>query len=205
MAKSDPKNSGGASPPPAPRRTELDFPYALGDKIPAPEAVERDGESVWALWSEVNQQHEDRFADTAPATSAQRNPQVRRSSEEQGWAQTQPASALMAPSRKRVAETAPLFTLDAAMLVARRNNRVCPRPERWQELHQLLPVRKTPRGEQLAPQPPTGPVWSKTAPLTKRLLFREHIEWAEAQGALEGVMSFLQKMQETDWLHMGED
>src|SRR6478736_1329612 len=110
MANPDPKKTKTPSP------RELDAPYALGDKIPAPEAVERNGESVWALWSEVNQQHENRFADTAPASTLQRP------SEDQGWAKTQPASALRAP-RPRKVEAQPLFTLDAAMLVARRNNR----------------------------------------------------------------------------------
>ena len=198
MANPDPKKS--KTPPPGRPASELDLPYALGDKIPAAEAVERSGESVWALWSEVNQQHENRFADTAPASTLQRPP-----SEDQGWAKTQPASTLRSPPRKRVAEAKPLFTLDAAMLVARRNNRVCPRAERWAELHALLPARQTQRGEQKPPVPPTGAAWSKTAPLTKRLLFREHIEWAEAQGALENVMAFMQTMPETDWLHMGED
>jgi hypothetical protein len=192
-APTNPKN------PPPRRPGELDVPYALGDKIPAPEAVERNGESVWALWSEVNQQHENRFADTAPASV------MHRPSEDQGWAKTQPASALQAAPRARRVEAQPLFTLEAAMLVARRNNRVCPRPEHWQELHGLLPARTTTRGVQTPPVPPTGPAWSKTAPLTKRLLFREHIEWAEAQGALENLMAFMQTMPETDWLHMGED
>ncbi|MDB5861354.1 MAG: hypothetical protein JWQ76_5043 [Ramlibacter sp.] len=196
MATSAPKNPK-TSPSRGPGGA-LDLPYALGDKIPAPEAVERNGESVWALWSEVNQQHERRFADTAPAS------ELHRPAEDQGWAKTRPASSLEAP-RARKPEAQPLFTLDAAMLVARRNNRVCPRAARWEELHALLPARQTPRGVQTPPAPPTGPVWSKTAPLTKRLLFREHIEWAEAQGVLESLMAFMQSMPETDWLHMGED
>jgi hypothetical protein len=154
MANSGPKN------PPRPPGAGLDVPYALGDKIPAPEAVERNGESVWALWSEVNQQHEARFADTAPASV------MHRPSEDQGWAQTQPASSLHAPPRARPVAAQPLFTLDAAMLVARRNNRVCPRAERWEALHALLPARNTPRGEQRPPAPPTGLAWAKTAPLT---------------------------------------
>ena len=198
MANPDSKNSD-KTPPAGKPAADFDLPYALGDKIPAGEAIERSGESVWALWSEVNQQHENRFADTAPATGAHRP-----TSEDQGWAKTQPANAVRLPKRPRVPEPQ-LFTLDAAMLVARRNNRVCPRAERWQELHGLLPARKTPRGEQKPPVPPIGAAWAKTAPLTKRLLFREHIEWAEAQGVLENVMAFMQTMPETDWLHMGED
>jgi len=200
MATSDSKKSKTPPQEQQARKSDFDLPYALGDKIPAGEAIERSGESVWALWSEVNQQHENRFADTAPASTAQRLP-----AEDQGWAKTQPASSLRAPKVRTRTPEPQLFTLDGAMLVARRNNRVCPRAERWQELHALLPPRKTPRGEQKPPVPPTGPAWSKTAPLTKRLLFREHIEWAEAQGALENVMAFMQTMPETDWLHMGED
>ena len=91
------------------------------------------------------------------------------------------------------------------MLVARKNNRVCPRPERWLELHALLPARETPRGIQNPSPPPTGPAWGLTAPLTKRLPFREHVEWAEGLGALENVMRFMQTMPEDGWLHMGED
>lgn len=189
------------SAPKTPRRpaNDLDRPYVAGDSIPAPEAIEG-GESVWALWSEVNEQHEKRFADTAPASA----PMKLRPNESPSWAATQPAGgkAGALPARKREAQ--PLFTLDAAMLVARRNNRVSPRPQRWLELYALLPTRKTLRGQQ-PPPPPTGPAWAVTPPLTKRLCFREHIEWAERQGVLEMVMHFMQTMPEEDWLHMGED
>lgn len=186
------------TPPPSRPAPEFDLHAALGEKLPAPEVIEQNGESVWALWSEVNKQHENRFADTAPASTLQR-PSV-----DPGWAKTQPMEVPVT-LKQRAVEAQPLFTLEAAMLVARRNNRVCPRPERWQEMHGLLPARRTPRGVQQPPAPPLGPAWTITAPLTKRLLFREHVEWAEAQGVLENIMSFMQQMPESDWLHMGED
>ncbi|HEY0823138.1 MAG TPA: hypothetical protein VGD76_05070, partial [Ramlibacter sp.] len=50
------------------RSGELDRPWLPGDPIPAPEAIHSDGDSAWALWKEVSQQHERRFADTAPLT-----------------------------------------------------------------------------------------------------------------------------------------
>jgi hypothetical protein len=179
-----------------PAKDRLDLPYTAGDSIPVPLAVEG-GESVWALWSEVNKQHENRYADTAPATESMRPSP----SENPGWAKTQPMQK--APPRRREAQ--PLFTLEGAMLVARRNNRVCPRPDRWQQMFALLPPRKTLRGMQQPPVPPTGAAWAVTPPLTKRLCFREHIEWAEAQGVLESIMGLMQTMAEADWLHMGED
>lgn len=178
---------------------DLDQPWHPGDAIPAPEAVHGDGESAWALWNEVAQQHEQRFAPTAPMPA-----QAQLSTEEQSWAPTQPASKPVLPQPKR-RDPEPLFTLESAMLVARRNNRVCPRPERWQEFSALLPERKTQRGSMQPPPAITGRAWEVTPPLTKRLCFREQIEWAESTGVLEPVMAFLLAMPEQDWLHMGED
>jgi hypothetical protein len=186
---------------PARNASSLDRPWEAGDSIPAPEAVHGDGDSAWALWNEVSQQHERRFADTAPMTLP---PGMQ--PEDRAWAATQPPGALplTAPARKPV-EPHPLFTLEAAMLVARRNNRVCPRPQHWDAFTRMLPARKTLRGTLQPPVPPTGAAWAVTPPLTKRLCFREQIEWAEGAGLLESVMAFMQSMSEQDWLHMGED
>jgi len=187
--------------PKPPRRApgDLEAPYVAGDAIPAPEAVEG-GESAWALWSEVNRQHDARFADTAPASELMRPP-----SDSGAWAQTQPMRARQPLPQSSPLHAEPLFTLDAAMLVARRNNRVSPRPDRWLELWALLPPRRTPRGQQPPPPPPTGGAWKLTSALTKRLCLREHIEWADSQGVLEEVIAFLLALSEEDWLHMGED
>jgi len=191
--------SGRDSKPPS--RHSLDVPYSPGDTIPAPEAIEKEGESVWALFSEISHQHDNRFADTAPNSGAQ----GLSASEAPGWAKTRPMSGHGPLGRMPQPGGQQLFTLEGAMLVARRNNRVCPRPERWVQFAALLPPRKTLRGTQSAPAPITGAAWPVTPPLTKRLCFREQIEWAEAQGVLENVMAFMQALPEEDWLHMGED
>jgi hypothetical protein len=186
--------------PPRSKRVDLDQPWQAGDSIPAPEALDSDGDSAWALWNQVKHQHEQKFAPTAPMTV----PPPPLTPEEMHWAATQPASKPVAlpPARR---ERQPLFTLESAMLVARRNNRVCPRPERWAEFSAMLPPRKTLRGVQPPPPPVTGGAWNVTPPLTKRLCFREQIAWAERAGLLESVMAFMQSMPEEDWLHMGED
>lgn len=185
---------------PARARPDLDRPWQPGDTIPAADAVHSDGDTAWALFNELSQQHEQRFADTAPMT------QQPMRADELGWAATQPASA--APALGRLvapARTKPQVTLEAAMLLARRNNRVCPRPERWTAFTALLPVRKTARGSQQPPAPATGAAWALTPSLTKRLCFREQVEWAESLGVLERAMAFMQSMSEDEWLHMGED
>jgi hypothetical protein len=183
-----------------PRKSaDLDQPWQAGDSIPAPEAVDSNGDSAWDLWNEVRQQHEARFAPTAPMTVPGPMP-----AGETAWAVTQPGhrAPVLPPAR---APAQPLFTLEAAMLVARKNNRVCPRPQRWAEFSAMLPPRKTLRGQQLPPVPVTGAAWSMTAPLTKRLCFREQIEWMERAGLLEPAMAFMQALREDEWLHMGED
>lgn len=190
------------SPKKSPRNRDLDRPWEAGDSIPAPEALHDDGDTGWALWNEVNQQHDRRFAHTAPMTQP---PGMR--PEEIAWAATQPAGSTLLRNVPLVPKAAekPLFSLESAMLVARRNNRVCPRPERWDEFMQLLPAKKTLRGSQQPPAPATGAAWAVTPSLTKRLCFREQIEWAERAGVLESVMAFMQSMSEEEWLHMGED
>jgi hypothetical protein len=188
----------------APKQKALDRPWEPGDSIPAPEAIQKDSESVWALWNEAHQQHEQRFAETAPMPAP-----VRLSPEEVSWAATEPAfgsgPAIAPRKREKARREQSIFTLDSAMLVARRNNRVCPRPEQWTAFCALLPARKTLRGTQAPPAPPTGAAWSVTPALTKRLCFREQIEWAERAGVLEAAMAFMHSMPEEQWLHMGED
>jgi hypothetical protein len=186
--------------PPVRPGSDLDQPWHAADPIPVPEVVHSDGDTAWAMFNEVASREEARFAPTAPMTV----PPPALGAGERAWARTQPAARMpVLPAARR--PQPPLFTLDTAMLVARRNNRVCPRPVRWTEFSAMLPPRKTARGQQRPPAAVTGPAWDVTPALTKRLCFREQIEWAERAGLLEAVMAFMQSMREDEWLHMGED
>jgi hypothetical protein len=178
---------------------DLDRPWEAGDPIPAPEVQHGDGDTAWALWTQVSRQHEARFQPTAPLTLP---PQM--TGEQAAWAPTLPAgSAAPLYTPKRAAPL--LFTLETALLVARRNNRVCPRPQHWDAFTELLPARKTVRGTQRPPAAATGVAWTVTPALTKRMCLREQLEWAEAVGVLEPAIAYMQSMAEEEWLHMGED
>ena len=86
------------------------------------------------------------------------------------------------------------------MVEARRNNRVCPRPNHWQALYDLLPDKKKNK-----PTPPLiGPSWNSSPSITKRTCLREHFEWAEQHGVLEEVLAFVRALPETDWFHMND-
>lgn len=147
--------------------------------LPVPE-VKEGGESTWDAWHEAARELEAAFAPTQPSAAA-------------------PLGA--EPERPMPRHAPPPVHADALMVVARRNNRVCPRPVRWAELYQLL---EGDRYQDLQPPPVERYVWTSLSQLQKRLRFREHVEWAERHGKLAEVARFMDGLAEADWLHMGE-
>lgn len=172
-------------------------PYLPWDPIPKAEAVEKDSDSTWDLWEKTHKAHEAGFAQTAPAPVSARAPV------DTAFAATQPAGLGRTPARAAAAPRGPVQkepTVHDAMVEARRNNRVCPSPAQWQQLYDMLPKR---RGN--LPTPPlVGPSWLATPSLSKRMCLREHLDWAEANGVLGTVLSFLKQLPEEEWHHMGE-
>ena len=170
-----------------------DDPYGHGDPIPAPHAVERDTDSIWDLWHRTHKAHEAGFAQTAPASV----PAVLDS--DRAFAPTQPVGIgkARAPAPTRAPKR---LTLQDAMVEARRNNRVCPKPTRWQQLYEMLPQRTAHE-----PTPPLlGNSWQATPALSKRMCLRDQLAWAETKGTLPEVLSFLKGLPEEEWHHMGD-
>lgn len=179
-------------------KTALDLPYQYGDLIPKPEVVEREGDSAWAMFKELADQHDAKFADTviggpvAPFAPSTQDP---------AYAPTKPMGL---PSTKDSERPAPIpkLTLDIVMVEARRKNRVCPRPRRWQQLYDLLPNKQVVNGQAQPAPPVIGASWNSVAPLGKRLCFREHLEWAERHGVLIQVFALMKSLTEEEWFHM---
>jgi hypothetical protein len=175
--------------------------YIRGDAIPVPEVVEMNSDSAWAMWNDAHAAHEAKFADTAPASIADMA-----AAADPRFAATVPGAlnpdhpAIQRGNGVRQPPQPRRISLDDAMLEARKNNRVCPVPPRWQELYQLLPDKKNNQ-----PTPPlVGPAWSVTPSISKRMCLREQLEWAESRGKLEEVLSFLQRLPEAEWHHMDD-
>ena len=94
--------------------------------------------------------------------------------------------------------------LSQALAVASQAGRVCPRPGHWNRLYQLLPnIRRDGYGF-IPPAPLILAAWSETSDEDKQYRLREHIEWAEKNGALETVCAFLEGLPESEWHHVGE-
>lgn len=147
--------------------------------LPVPDAREG-GESTWALWHEAAQQLDAAFAPTQPSGP---------------MALTPSAPQLQAPQ-----PGAHEWAAEAVIALARRRNRVCPRPAQWTGLYHLL---EGERYVDLQPPPVEPWIWTKLSALQKRMRLREHIEWADRHGRLADVARFLDELPEDHWVYMG--
>jgi len=147
--------------------------------LPQPD-VREGGDSAWALWHEAQRELDAAFGPTEPS---------------------QPVPLSVEPRDHPAPAPAERGSADALMVRARRNNRVCPQPGVWGRLHAEL------GGAHIVDLPPPPPewLWAKLSAIQKRLFFREYLEWAERHGRLALVARFMDRMEERDWLHMGED
>lgn len=95
-------------------------------------------------------------------------------------------------------------TLDDVLAEAQRNNRVCPQPQRWNELYEMLPNRQRKGGGWEPALPLIHAAWWDTPAMLKMLRLREHIEWAESHGVLDEVHAYLTRLPEHEWHHLGD-
>ncbi len=142
-----------------------------------------------SLWSKAKAA----FSDTEPMSTLPMIPP----GEEQAYAATAPQ-----PLVRVVADIAgPRNTLHELMAEIRKNNRVCPQPQRWTEFYQLL--EELGDGATPPPSPLVGPAWSTTPALAKRMCFREQVEWAAAHNCIIAAFTFLKVLPDADWHYMG--
>jgi hypothetical protein len=93
---------------------------------------------------------------------------------------------------------APVETsLYEVMSAVSKDNSVCPQPTRWLELYRIL--QDAGRGKTLPTPPLTGSAWAATPALAKRMCLREQLEWADRNGCLQPVFTFIQGLPDTDW------
>ncbi len=192
------KPVAGAAEKPVESPPETVSPYDRDDPIPRPEAIEMDTDTTWATWTDLAAAENRKFADTQPATHS---PRV--APDERAYATTEPAP-LQKLQALPVTPVRRELTVVEVMVEARRNNRVCPQPARWQQLFDMLPDKKR-SGAGWEPAPPLlGAAWKDTPSIPKRMVFREHIEWAASHGFLQQVFTFMKELPESDWHHMGD-
>jgi len=94
--------------------------------------------------------------------------------------------------------------LESLQEYCRESDRVCPVPTRWKELWEMLLDRARSISASEPPAPLILGAWSVTSNLDKRIRLDEHLRWADDQGALDEVDSFLRALPESDWHHLGD-
>lgn len=97
-----------------------------------------------------------------------------------------------------------MATLEQILADVQRNGRVCPQPQRWQQLYELLPNKRRAGGGWEPALPLILAAWWDTPAISKMARLREHLEWADAHGCLEQVSVFLAGLKEEEWHHLGD-
>ena len=91
-------------------------------------------------------------------------------------------------------------TLSALLAYVQAEGRVCPQPDQWNALYQLLPNRRQRTDGSWEPALPLIlAAWWDTPHLAKMLRLREHIEYAAAHGVLDMVDRYLRKLPPDSW------
>ena len=149
----------------------------FADSTKLPEARESTSDTTWELFKDLETRENARFAETEQVehnhTNFPRTVRVPR------------------PGGSRNAAT-----LDEALVEARKNERVCPQPVFWYQLFDLLPP--LPRRPD---PPPEGQSWRTASAAAKRVMLRDHLDFAERSGVLDKVLALLRKLREADWVH----
>ena len=83
-------------------------------------------------------------------------------------------------------------------------NRVCPKPQLWNKLWQLLKNKKQVGSCWQPPLPLILAAWDTTSDKDKQLRLREHITWADMNGQIIEISDFLYRLNEDEWYHEKE-
>ena len=80
------------------------------------------------------------------------------------------------------------------------DGRVCPLPEHWSKLWEMLPRKmRKPDGGWEPPMPLILAAWDQTSNFDKQVRLREHIMWASFVGCVEEVDEFLRHLDVRQW------
>lgn len=91
--------------------------------------------------------------------------------------------------------------LQDVIIETTKNGRICPQPQRWKELWEMLPNKQRKGGGWEPPLPLILAAWWDTSVFQKQMRLREHADWAANHDCLGAVYDFLRSLSEADWYH----
>jgi hypothetical protein len=94
--------------------------------------------------------------------------------------------------------------LDEILTFSQAEQRVCPQPQAWNQLWELLP-NKNPVGSGWEPSLPLilG-AWWHTSDSEKQSRFLSHIQWAAEHDALPKIAAFIKSLTPEQWHYDGQ-
>ena len=81
------------------------------------------------------------------------------------------------------------------------DGRICPNPQEWQALWEMLPDRKRVGSGWEPPLPLILAAWWDTPFLAKILRLEEHIRYASGHGVLDEVDTYLRSLKTEQWFY----
>jgi hypothetical protein len=94
--------------------------------------------------------------------------------------------------------------LSELLVYVQADQRVCPRPQLWNKLWQMLSDQHRPGGVWGVAPPLILGGWAYTSTQDKVDRLREHLEFADRIGAIERVDQFLRALPESSWVHRSQ-
>jgi hypothetical protein len=76
---------------------------------------------------------------------------------------------------------------------------ICPQPQPWNRLWELLPGRIQRGGGWEPPLPLILDGWWYSTDTQKSLRFQQHLDWASSHGATDAVFDYLNSLSPADW------
>ena len=94
-----------------------------------------------------------------------------------------------------------MTTLAEILAESSKDGRVCPQPQVWSRLWEMLPDRRRQGGGWEPPLPLILAAWWDSSNSSKQERFHLHLRWAHEHGAMDAVAALLASLQPEDW-HM---
>jgi hypothetical protein len=90
-------------------------------------------------------------------------------------------------------------TVEDFITALKSEGKVCPQPEKWNQLYKMLPNRRQ-VGASWEPSPPLIlAAWHHTSDFEKRGRLALHLRWAEQHQCLLQIVDFLNTLESQEW------
>lgn len=96
-------------------------------------------------------------------------------------------------------------SLESLIAYCSDKNRAVPNPDQWNSLFRMLKnTKQKPTGGWEPPLPLILGAWWHSMPIEKVLRFQEHLRWADQEGQIDEIGTFLRSLKDDEWVHFGE-